>query len=725
MLLKALTVEERLGGTESITAGLGGTGSNTIFGGAGTTGIVVGDGDNVVLGHIGTYTRPDGITPDVVGRVTTLYGTLQPFALHTPTQVLTSVATILAGNGNNIILGASAGNNVITAGGGNNLIFGAAGVVRRDAGLTLLQAYTVEETRGGNDSITAGSGSNTIFGGAGNNVIRAGDGNNVVLGHIGTFTRMDGVHPDVIGRDTTAYGIYLPNEAPAPQQRLVSHAYITVGDGDNVMMGSSAGNNGISAGIGNNIIFGAAGEVTRKPASGPAGAFTPVRAETVEEEISGDNLILVGRDGAGFGSQNVVFGGFGANTIVGGDGDNKVFGHSGLFTWWPNGQPREMYSRAWTYGRDVLITVGNGNNDVLGGKGNNSIIGGNGHNVLMSDQGLVRWNTDGTRLYAESQKDPGFAGNSTVRGGNGNNDIIGGPNRDLLIGGDGTNIIIGYNGQIFFDHGVEIRAQSYAGTIGDRHTLVGGAGHDFLIGGTMGNDFVADPLNDLIFPEQGMFTLSNRIARWEQPPFFINSVTSPVYNWFYTPAYRDALAGDGHSTQSGDPLLLAYNSAPQPLLAVQEAPAAGLSLPQLGGVLPGHAALFNGPLWLVSPEAGGRVVAVTGIGLSAQNTVLTPMWDWLPGEAGGAVVAPSSAAATVPTPTYLVEGDQTLPGGLDLAALAARVAARRQGEPQAWVLDEASGRWQRDEAPPAGPQLVLEEAPQLILGPAGGKTAAA
>jgi hypothetical protein len=68
----------------------------------------------------------------------------------------------------------------------------------------------------------------------------------------------------------------------------------------------------------------------------------------------------------------------------------------------------------------------------------------------------------------------------------------------------------------------------------------------------------------------------------------------------------------------------------------------------------------------------------------------------------------------VPTPVYLVEGDQTLPGGRDLSARAATVDARRQGAPQAWVLDEVSGRWLLDETAAEGPRLVQHDLPLLL-----------
>lgn len=715
ILLQGYTIagEENFGGNNTIIVG---DANDVVIGGAGTQHITAGGGDNILLGHLGSVdlTRqaaPDasGFTPDILSYTAPQDRSSQP----------TPSAFITAGGGNNVIMGGS-GDNTILAGNGDNLIFGASGATTRDAAGTLLKTFTVEETLGGTEHIAAGQGSNTVFGGAGTTYITVGDGNNVVLGHIGTFTRMDGINPDVIGRETTLYGTIQPLQASPPQQVLTTVTTILAGDGNNVIQGSSAGNNVITAGIGNNIVFGAAGLVTRKATAGASGAFIPVFAETVEECIGGNNLITVGRHGSGFGASNVVFGGFGANTIIGGDGDNKVFGHSGAFNWWANGQPNQMLSRDWECGLDVTIVVGDGNNDVLGGHGNNSIRGGDGHNVMMSDHGLVQWNTDGTRFYAESQKDPGPTGNSTVQGGDGNNDIIGGPDRDLLIGGNGTNIIIGYNGQIFFDHGVEIRAQSYSPFIGLRHTLVGGTGHDFMIGGTLGNDVVGDPLNDLIFPEQGVFTLKNRIATWEQPPFVINGITNPIFNWFNTLAYYDALAGETHTTMNGDPSLLQYAGREQPVLSIM-APPLLFSLPGLQfsfglGTALGTSPLFNGTLWLVSPEAGGTVVIVTGIGLSAVNTVLTPMWDWLPAD-GSAVGTPGGqqvAQAAVPTPVYLVEGDQTLPGGRDLSALAATVDARRQGAPQAWVLDEVSGRWLLDETAAEGPRLVQHDLPLLL-----------
>jgi Ca2+-binding RTX toxin-like protein len=256
------------------------------------------------------------------------------------TAAVTGNDTITAGNGNNIIMGGG-GNNTITAGGGTNVVFGASGAVTRDARTrAVVIAQTVEESLGGNDTITVGVGArnatNTVFGGAGTNIITLGGGNDVVLAHLGTVNvtsitgqtaltdaqRADGSHPDIVGRTIPVYGNVSPANGRAfgglGQPLPVGGSTIVAGNGNDIIIGG-AGDNTITAGNGNNVIFGASGAVTRS-ANASLGVLV---ATTVENAVGGTNIINVGT------GVNTVFGGAGDNTLSTVGTTDMLFGHTG------------------------------------------------------------------------------------------------------------------------------------------------------------------------------------------------------------------------------------------------------------------------------------------------------------------------------------------------------------------------------------------------------------
>ncbi len=228
-VLIAQTVEENLGGNDTINVGLGArNATNTILGGAGTNIINVGGGSDVILAHLGTVNVTSQTTqtatalatgnfPDIVGRTVPVYGNVSPITHVGPFAGLgspiTGGATVTAGNGNDIIMG-GAGTNTIIAGSGNNVVFGASGAVTRSpvAGVGVITAKTVEATLGGTDVITVGKGVNEVFGGAGDDTISTLGTSDVLFGHTGSLFL-------VSGNQTLAAGSSLASLAVAAQAR--------------------------------------------------------------------------------------------------------------------------------------------------------------------------------------------------------------------------------------------------------------------------------------------------------------------------------------------------------------------------------------------------------------------------------------------------------------------------------------------------------------------------
>ncbi len=113
----------------------------------------------------------------------------------------------------------------------------------------------------------------------------------------------------------------------------------------------------------------------------------------------------------GTGSDNVIFGGSGADTItMNGSGDNVIFGDNGAASY-VNGVLTEVETTGETalaeidgenaipsdefnnsgdvYGGNDTITVGDGDNVIVGGLGADTITTGSGSNVVLGDSGFA------------------------------------------------------------------------------------------------------------------------------------------------------------------------------------------------------------------------------------------------------------------------------------------------------------------------------------------------
>ncbi len=498
VVLYAETLEETLGGNNTIRAGLGAFGANLIFGGAGNNQISAGHGANIVFGHLGLanlasfllYTDPqraDGSRPDLIARYVPERGSISPGAVWPTTGIdqapPVTMSAITVGRGNNFIFG-GAGNNVISAGDGNNAIFGAAGAVTRgNVSKAVVYAQTIEENLGGTHTILAGNGTNLIFGGAGYNTISAGSRNNIVFGHLGvvnysvltSFTpeqRAFGEQPDLVGRVLPTIGNIAPRTTDPfvtlDQPLAVAGSTIRLGNGANIVFGG-AGDNTIVAGTGSNVIFGAGGAVSRDTRTGSI-----FFAETLEENQGGNNTIYAGLRAV---TSQVIFGGPGTNTIQVGNGANIVLGHlgyvnAGVFNAFSteqrlDGMNPDVVARivpergnitpatpnGWT-GLDVAptrggstITAGSGNNVIMGGAGDNTIYTGFGSNIVFGAAGQVSRDAMTLKVIHASTVEETQGGFNTLR----LNPF--GTNTQIAFGGPGgADIQTGYGRDIIFGH---------------------------------------------------------------------------------------------------------------------------------------------------------------------------------------------------------------------------------------------------------------------------------
>ncbi|WP_276321798.1 calcium-binding protein [Herbaspirillum huttiense] len=212
------------------------------------------------------------------------------------------------------------------------------------------------------------------------------------------------------------------------------------------------------------------------------------------------------------------------NTLLAGDGDDKVFGRNGADILWAgngNDSVNGFGGNDRIYGEDGddqlsggegddLIDGGAGNDSMFGGWGNDRLYGGDGDDTLMGNDignaslfGLTVLPSDDDVIFGGAGNDSlmGNGGNDQLRGGTGNDKLYGGEGNDQLhgeegndqlTGGNGDDILYGGDGNDYLV-GSDIRAnwlEPLPASVVGNDKLHGGAGDDTLI--TAGGDDYLD-----------------------------------------------------------------------------------------------------------------------------------------------------------------------------------------------------------------------------------------
>ncbi|KQM97916.1 hypothetical protein ASE85_13670 [Sphingobium sp. Leaf26] len=328
---------------------------------------------------------------------------------------------------------------------------------------------------GGNDMLKGGSGSDTIYGGDGNDVIQGGFATDTVYGEGGNdvFQVLQGEFGDNVDGGSGTDRLDLTN---------YTSSYGATVD--------------LSAGTWDfNPSFG--------------GPYTITNVENVDgtqlaDSITGDfsNNVL-----RGFGGDDLIKGGSGADTIYGGDGNDIIQGGFSTDTVYGEG------------GNDVF--------QVLQGEFGDNINGGAGTDRLdLSDYTTAygatvdlaagTWdfnpsfggpytisymeNVDGTQL---DDSITGNSANNVLNGNNGNDSINGGTGNDTISGGGGDDTMVGGTGNDIFDGGSGVDTaygeagddlyRVYAGWNGGYGELFsGGAGVDTIDGSSLFSDYIVN-----------------------------------------------------------------------------------------------------------------------------------------------------------------------------------------------------------------------------------------
>jgi hypothetical protein len=367
--------------------------------------------------------------------------------------------------------------------------------------------------------IFGGEGDNTILGGLGNDIIFGGEGRvdyYDASGNLITRLGVDLNDQNVLTPSGTANSSSPIDDVPYWQTEssfggtinvhsvdtnatsgLEGNNNITVGNGNDIIFGGDGSSNIIKVGNGNDVVFGdngsvqisASGMVSLTSHSAPSGeiatnwSFTSLTM--ADKGANTGDKIAVG-NGA-----NYVFGGDESDTIQVGNGTNYVFGDNGTIDF----SGVTVASAATTatdstVGSNDTINVGNGTNYVFGGYESNAIKAGNGTNYIFGNNGTISFSNGVVVSAATSTTASSIGSDDEITVGLGTNYVFGGNDDDeITVGvsatGSGTNYVFGNNGTINFNGGVVVSAEtsSVNSSTGAGDTITVGNGINYVFGG--------------------------------------------------------------------------------------------------------------------------------------------------------------------------------------------------------------------------------------------------
>ncbi len=375
-------------------------------------------------------------------------------------------------------------------------------------------AISLNNSVGGIFAVNLGNGTNTlnasasnvngtaataplvIFGGTGTNTILGGQGGDTIIAHQGEVD-----YRNASGSLITSLGLTYA-ERLALDPTLTD---LTVNQTDNLVHPATlittrldtaiTGTDTITPGGGNNIILAKAGDsVINAGANGNNiviagyGQVTATAAgiitniQSTSPNESTGDTITLGN------GNNIVIGAGGGNTVSLGNGNNIVLGDDGTVSYnSSSGIITGIQTTNPTVGSNETITAGNGNNIIFGGVGNDTITTGGGNSTIIGHDGSIQYFTSGAPSLIQTA-DPQLAGSVTINAGSGNNIVFGGSGADTITTGNGSSIILGDSGSVTYQSpGVLGTVQTTNTGVGAADVITAGTGSNTIFGGA-GND---------------------------------------------------------------------------------------------------------------------------------------------------------------------------------------------------------------------------------------------
>ena len=268
----------------------------------------------------------------------------------------------------------------------------------------------------------------------------------------------------------------------------------TTADADYVLAG--AGNDSITANLGNDIIYAGTGDDTAFGGVGTDWVASGEGNDSVDGGAGNDTIYGDGgNDNLSGGNDNdLIFGGAGRDNLFGGFNDDTLYGGEGHDSLFGGGQVDLLYG-------------GNGNDTLDGGDNTDTVYGGAGDDLIVDLGGSLSddflYGGDGNDTISGGDREDlisGDAGNDQLAGDAGDDTLFGGADADTITIGlaQGTDSVQGGETGIDFDTlsltaasnvsitltGNEAGVASYAGgggaTFSQIERIVTGAGNDFI-----------------------------------------------------------------------------------------------------------------------------------------------------------------------------------------------------------------------------------------------------
>ncbi|MDP3511174.1 MAG: hypothetical protein Q8S20_00365, partial [Sulfuritalea sp.] len=480
------------------------TGDKRAFGGDGNDQITFTTGDHVVFGDNGMITY---VAMDLVGE--------GKARLYETTDDLTGtggVDNITLGDGNNTILGGMRGDTIASAN-GTDTILGDNGFIQRDVegnNFALIATKSQSSTTGpqsvtdlgGDDIITGLTGAKRAFGGDGNDQITFTTGDHVVFGDNGMVT--------YVAMDLVGEGKALLYETTDMLALTGGNDSVTLGDGNNTVLG----------GLGVDIISTSAGSDTILGDNG----FVQMDAEGNNfAQVATNSQSTTGGTITDLGGGDVITGGTGDKTVLGGDGadavtlatgNHTVVGDNGAVTYVTLGATGAGNILSYTTtdtvattGGGDTVTLGDGNNVVLTGTGSDAITTGTGTDTIVGDGGTVTMNATGTLFESIDSTMPLLGGNDVITSADGTKTILGGVGADTVSVATGTHYVSGDNASLtYYTSGVLGGIVTTNPGVGDSDVITAVGGDTVVLAG-VGNDSVTTGAGkDALLGDNGFVT---------------------------------------------------------------------------------------------------------------------------------------------------------------------------------------------------------------------------
>lgn len=369
------------------------------------------------------------------------------------------------------------------------------------------QGYDMLVGAGGNDTIygdnfnleTAEDGDDIIYGGSGDDIIYGNGGDDIIYGMgIWTNDSLNGTN-DGVFRLPPQYTFTIFEFNPYSDDDLTDNDTIYGGSGNDIIYGGpginhiwgNLGDDQIYGGNDDDYIWGNGGDDFVESHGGSynfidGGSGDDFLFCTHLENYGNSIVEIYGGDGDDTiqtdGGNTKLVGGSGTDWILGGNGEDLIFGDDETYYSYNSDGDDTIHGRS---GNDTII-AGGGNDTVYGDEGTDTIHG-------LDGDDTIRGGTEKDYLFGDSGDDTihGDEGDDSIYGGNGDDIIYGGIGNDEINGGSGSDDLFGNSGD-----------DEIYGLSGN-DAIDGGSGNDKINGGDGDDILYGNYGDDLIYGSDG------------------------------------------------------------------------------------------------------------------------------------------------------------------------------------------------------------------------------